>query len=133
MSISAQEQSPSASAATSTNHDIELRKAFIRALDTIESKNEVIKSKDEVIAAQESLQAETEKAKEAYKKAFDKSDEAYDTQKKATLAAENGWKDSEARVRQLEKQLHKSDNKLKWMAVGATAAVIATIFIQRRN
>jgi ferric-dicitrate binding protein FerR (iron transport regulator) len=135
---SAQEQSPSASAATSTesptsciNAKNEIKKALIRALDTIDEKNKVIAAQDEVTATQDTALSQAIEAKDAYKKADQLHSEAYIKEKEATKAAEDGWADSEKRARQLEKQLRKSDNRVKWMAVGAVAAVVATIFIQR--
>lgn len=128
----AQGQSPSASDATakSKTSDSEVKKTLVRALDKIEAQNNLLKAKDDVIAAQDKALTEAEEAKEGYKKAYEKADFAVKKQSEATQIAEEGWKQSEKRIRELEQKYRKSDNKVKWIAVGAVAALVTVVLLK---
>ena len=133
---SAQEQTNSASAATKTSNpevpsDLELRKTLARALDKVETQQRALWAKDEVIAAQEEENKELTTSRDTAIKAAELYKSALETQKEATAAAKAGWKADEERVKELEKKLRKSDNKVKWFAAGAIAAGVAAFLLRK--
>jgi hypothetical protein len=135
---SAQEPTPSASAATPTSKptptatpsDEEIKRVAVRALDKLEETQKASKAKDSVISEQDKALAESEEGKKAATQAAINFRDAYEQQKEATAIAKDGWKAEQDRVRQLEKKVRGSNNRTKWMAVGAAAAVIATYLLK---
>lgn len=134
----AQGQTPSASDATSTSNgvtkptpsDAEIKKVLSRTLDKLEATQKASAAKDEVIVEQDRALAESETGKKAATEAARNFKEAYEKQTEATRIAKEGWDASEKRVRDLEKKVRGSNNRVKWMALGAAAAVVATILIK---
>ena len=129
-------QSPSGSDATSTSKptptpsDDEIRRVAVRALDKVEALRKSNEAKDEVISEQDKLLAESEKGRKQATDAAVNFREAFERQKEATDLAKEGWKADQERVRQLEKKVRGSNNRTKWMAIGAAAAIITTILIK---
>lgn len=138
----AQGQTPSGSAATSTNKaapsptppltpsDIEIRKTLVRALDKVEAQNEAIKAKDGVIDAQEEAIKSAEKAVELRAQEAAANLRAYNTERDAHAVTKEGWKAEEKRTRELEKKVRNSSSRTKWIALGAIAAVVTTVLLK---
>jgi methionyl-tRNA formyltransferase len=103
----------------------------VRALDKIEAKNKADEAKDAVIAEQDKALAECSEAGDLRKTESEHLRNALTKQTEATDSALSGWKQDEKRVKELEKKLRKSDNKLKWFAAGGITAVVLTILLKR--
>jgi hypothetical protein len=127
----AQEQTPSESAATSTDKpsDKEIKKTFVRALDKIEADKKVSDAKDALIGDLEKGLGQSDTAKEFYKKEADANRDAYLKQKDATDVANEMYKAEESRTRKLERKLYWSNMRTRVALIGGVAAAIGTYLL----
>jgi hypothetical protein len=134
----AQEQTPSESAATTivsptptpTPSDTEIKKTLVRSLDKNESQQKVIEGQDEVISEQDRALDKSEKAAANFRQSAEMYRDAFLKQRSTTESAEVGWKQSEKRVRDLERKLHNSNTRTKFAIVTGIAAAVTLFFLK---